>query len=267
MNPSTEKFVSSFVKCIVPALVMACVIACVVVATGCSPSTDEGGGAKDEAAEPAGPLNVHGKVIFDGPRPEPYALDTSVEENCDAMHKGKPLMSEDKLVSEDGGLMNVFVSVKNPPEGVEHPIPAQPAVLDQIGCQYTPRVSGIRAGQEVHVTNSDDFLHNVRSFPKLNRAFNLGQPGPGVRKKTFKKAEMAVKIKCDIHPWMKGFMFVMDHPFFGTTDENGDFAIDGLPPGEYTLEAWHEEYGTLEAAIVVVEGAGTEVNFTFKPEA
>ena len=116
--------------------------------------------------------------------------------------------------------------------------------------------------------NGDPVLHNVRSFSFRNRAFNVAQPaGSEDRKKVFKYREKAVMIQCDIHPWMKAYFFVIDHPYFAVTNEQGKFEIKGLPAGKYTLSAWHEEFGEQQTKITVGSTGSTEVEFSFKEKA
>jgi hypothetical protein len=214
----------------------------------------------EPAAETAA-AGVTGRVTFDGPRPERQPLDTSMDAKCAILHGGEALYSENMVVSEDGGVQHAFVYIKSPPEG-DYPVPGEPAVLDQIGCKYVPHIVGMRAGQTLNVKNSDETTHNIRSFPEINKPFNISQPEPGIRERQFPEPEMAVKIKCDFHPWMTAWVFAMTHPFFAVTDESGAYTIEGLPDGEYTLVAWHEEWGELEAAVSVKDGSG-EVNFTY----
>ena len=268
-------------------------IAGIVVLAGCSQTTDtesestESTGldsASTEAAAPeesadstesteeaapaetvGGNLSVSGKVTFTGTRPEPAVLNTSADEKCTALHGGGDLLSQAEVVSENGEVRYVFVSIKNPPEGVEYPVPEEAAVLNQQGCRYVPHMMGLRAGQTLDITNSDELLHNVRSFSRINRSFNIAQPKIGVRQKIFKMAESAIKIKCDIHPWMTTWLFSMNHPFYATTDASGNFTIEGLPAGKYTLEAWHEKYGTLELEVDASTGSVDGANFAFAP--
>ncbi len=116
--------------------------------------------------------------------------------------------------------------------------------------------------------NSDPLVHNVRSFSIRNRAFNISQPAETPdRKKVFTRQERAIKIKCDFHPWMKAYVFVMEHPYFAVTDKKGQFKIDGLPAGEYTLAAWHEELGEQKVKIAVGAAGSTQVGFSFKGKA
>ena len=128
---------------------------------------------------------------------------------------------------------------------------------------YRPRVQGVRVGQTLRIVNSDSFTHNVYSFARRNRAFNIGQPGQGTREKVFRRPEPAIKVQCDIHPWMTAYLFVLDHPFFAVSDESGSFAISGLPAGKHTLVAWHEKLGQQETQISVTSEV-TDVNFEFQ---
>ena len=136
--------------------------------------------------------------------------------------------------------------------------------IDQKDCMYAPRVQGIRAGQTLQIVNSDKLTHNVRSFPTRNRPFNLGQIGVGTREKIFKRPEReVVEFRCDIHRWMLAWVFVLDHPFYGATAEDGSYQIADLPEGEYTVVAWHEEFGEQKQKIEVGGEGAIEVNFTF----
>lgn len=234
-------------------------------ATDAAAPSESSMGATTESATATG---LHGRVTFEGPAPQRVELDIESDLVCLESHT-EALLSETEVVSADGGVQWAFVYVKNPPED-EVPVPEDHVILDQIGCKYVPHVMGMRAGQILDVKSSDNTTHNVRSFPSRsggNRAFNISITGPGVRerKKSFSKAEPHVKVKCDIHPWMTGYVFSMAHPFFAVTDENGHFSIDGLPAGEYTLVSWHETYGEQETTVTVDEGAASEATFTYTP--
>lgn len=216
--------------------------------------------------------SLGGVVRFEGPRPERRAI--RVIENrvagpsdttCAALHEGEPIFSEEELVAENGAVRNVFVYVKSGLGDKDFPLPTEAALIDQKGCMYLPHVQGMRVGQELNIVNSDKLMHNVRGFPKRNRAFNIGQPVPGTRVRKFRRAETAIKFQCDVHKWMTAFVFVMDHPFFAVTGEDGKFSIDDLPPGEYTIAAWHEVYGESEAEVKIGDGSAEGVDFTFHP--
>jgi hypothetical protein len=207
---------------------------------------------------------VAGIVTFDGPPPKLVPIETKADPYCVSMHSEKPLFSDEATIGPKGEFAWIFVWISNPPKG-DYPVPAEPVTVDQFGCRYSLPVFGIRIGQTLQFANSDKTTHNVRGFPRNNRVFNFGQP-PGLapRTRVFDKAEMPLKIKCDVHGWMKAFCFVMDHPFFAVTGPDGTFAIQGLPAGTYTLKAWHERLGELEQQITVTDGASAEADFTFR---
>ena len=214
-----------------------------------------------------GNTGVSGVVRFEGPRPKRGPLRLREKGGkvsaCQALHK-TPLLDEKRMVSETGEVANVFVYVKKGLEKKEYPLPEKPAVINQDKCMFRPRVQGVRIGQKFLMRNSDPVLHNVRSFSFKNRAFNVAQPPDTEdREKVFRYREKAVMVQCDIHPWMTAYYFVMDHPFFAVSNSKGQFTIEGLPPGEYTLSAWHEEFGEEEATITVGATGSTEVDFSF----
>ncbi len=254
-------------------ILLAVICAVVIAACGGPDTEDTAGDGPPPAAAPGdvsasaedtGP-RLSGKITFDGPRPVRTVLNTAEDPECTKLHVNEPLLSDREIVGEDGELTDVFVYIKEAPEG-DYPAPAEQVVLDQIACRYVPHVLGVQVGQELSVQNSDPLLHNIRSFTRANRPFNNAQPeGTAPRVKKFKNAELAIRMKCDIHPWMTGFLFAMDHPFFATTGEGGAYTIQGLPPGDYTLVAWHEKYGEQETAISITEDEGTAADFVFQP--
>jgi plastocyanin len=143
-------------------------------------------------------------------------------------------------------------------------IPATPVVLDQRGCIYTPRVLGVRAGQPVEVLNSDDTMHNVHALPMANQDFNVGMSRKDTKEtRTFTVPEVMVRFKCDVHPWMAAYIGVVGHPFFAVTDASGAFEIKGLPPGTYTIEAWHERFGRQMSTVTIDPKGAHTAAFTF----
>lgn len=205
---------------------------------------------------------VSGKVTFEGDPPKRKRLRMDADPVCAASHDG-PVLAEEVVVGDGGGLQNVFVYVKE--VSGDFPAPAEPAVLDQKGCHYTPHVLGVQIGQEVKILNSDKTLHNVHGMPKINAGFNFAMP-KFVKKKDhkFDDAETMVKVKCDVHPWMSSYIGVLPHPFFAVTGEDGSFEIAGLPAGDYTLIAWQEKLGTQEAQISVAADGAASQDFSFK---
>jgi plastocyanin len=207
--------------------------------------------------------DISGKVTFDGTPPKAPRLRMDADRVCKAAHK-EPVTGEEVVVNADGTLRNVLVYVKEGLGGKKFDTPAKKIVFDQKGCIYTPHVLGIQTGQELEVLNSDPTLHNVHSLSKENPSFNVAQPKQGMKlTKKFEKPEV-FKVKCEVHTWMGAYIGVFSHPFFGVTGTDGVFSLKKLPPGEYTIEAWHEKYGTQTAKVKVGATDTQTINFTFK---
>jgi plastocyanin len=190
-------------------------------------------------------------------------IQMSADPYCQSQH-ATPAKDEEVVVGPGGELANVFVYVKNPPAG-NYPAPSTPVTLDQKGCQYHPHVSGLMVGQPLEIKNSDSTLHNVHAMPNNNAQFNEGQPVQGMTStKKFDKAELVpFRIKCDVHGWMKSWMAVMPHPFYAVSQMNGSFTIPNLPPGTYTVVAWHEKYGPKEQQVTVAAKESKALSFSF----
>jgi hypothetical protein len=211
-------------------------------------------------------VTVKGRVVLDGPAPKRTPINMSKDAACIKIYGDKPVLGEELIVGEGGGVKNAFVYIRRGAPKGDYPVPDTVVELDQKGCMYHPRVQGMRAGQKLKVLNSDPVTHNVRSFPVRNRAFNFGQPpDSGPRERVFETAEPQIEIQCDIHPWMHAYLFVLEHPFFAVSDEAGNWSIEGLPPGQYSLAVWHEELGKQQQDLKVGDQAPTAVDFKFKP--
>ena len=230
-----------------------------------------GGGqpAADRAAPPAPVTNpvdpatagaVAGKVTFMGTPPAAETISMSSDPRC--MNPGAK--TEAVMVAGDGSLQNVFVYVKDGLGNLTFPVPTTPVVLDQKGCQYRPHVFGVQVGQPVEILNSDGTLHNIHALPMTNQEFNVGQPIQGLRHThTFSTKEVMVPFKCDVHKWMNAYVGVLDHPFHAVTQPDGSFSLKGLPPGTYTVEAWHETLGTMTQSVTVGANETKDVAFSF----
>jgi plastocyanin len=247
---------------------LAILAAALFAACGSAPKP-ETSGAKEAApvyfkADPATAGRITGKVMFTGARPPVRNIDMSGEEvECRRLH-GAALPAEDVVINADGSLANVFVWVSAGLEDKKFELPAQPAEFDQRGCMFRPHVLGVRAGQPFLVSNSDPVTHNVHPMPQNNREWNQGQPpGAGKVERTFHRPEICIPVKCNVHSWMKAYICVVDHPYFAVTAGKGEFALDSVPPGAYTVSAFHEKFGILEQKVTLAPSGLAEAAFAF----
>jgi len=207
---------------------------------------------------------VKGKVTFKGEAPKAKRINMNADPNCVKLHK-EAVSTDYVIVNKNGTLKNVFVYVKDGVTGKNFPTPTTAAVFDQRGCQYTPHVFGMMVNQTLEILNSDPTLHNVHAMPTTNKQFNAGMPIKDMKiTRKFDKSEIMIPIKCDVHPWMKAYVGVLDHPFFGVSGDDGSFEIKDLPAGKYTVTAWHEKFGTQDMTVTAAEGKPAQIEFTFE---
>jgi plastocyanin len=223
--------------------------------------------AAEAAASPdmsAAGGTITGKVKFTGTAPRNPAIDMSEEATCKAKYSSTP--TEENVVSGPANALgNVFVYVSaGVPAGQTFTAPASAVVLDQNGCRYHPHVFGAMVGQNIEIKNSDPVLHNIKAIAKKNRPFNVSQPNAGMTKMvTFAQPEVMVNLECNVHGWMHAYLGVRPDPFYAVSGPDGSFTITGLPPGTYTLEAWHEKLGTQTATVTIAGTESKTANFTF----
>jgi len=255
---------------------VSCAVACLaVVVISCGGGTNQqasapassGGTAAPASAptsvDPATAATVGGKVTFEGTPPAAQPIKLSSDPYCEKASSG--LTTETQIVGAGGAVQNVFVYVKDGLGNLTFAAPSEPVMLDQKGCHYTPHVLGIQIGQPLQIVNSDDTLHNVHGLPRANKEFNQGQPIQGMKMThTFSTKEVMIPFKCDVHGWMNAWIGVLDHPYYAVTGSDGTFSLKGLPPGTYTIEAWHEKFGTQTQTVTVGAKESKDVAFTFK---
>jgi hypothetical protein len=207
--------------------------------------------------------SVSGKVNFAGTQPKMARIRMGAEPACEKKHT-QAVVSQEVRVNDNGTLKYVFVWVKEGLGDYKFETPSQSATLDQDGCIYEPHVFGVQTKQNINILNSDPITHNIHPLPKNNREWNISQSGSQEYTRSFPRQEVMIPVKCNIHPWMKSYIGVVAHPYFAVTGEDGSFALKDLPPGDYTIQAWHERFGTLEQQVTVGPKESKEVDFSFE---
>jgi hypothetical protein len=259
-------------------LVLTVVLSLLALASACNKKEEGGEGNKGEGPATGKAYTskrdegtVSGTIAFNGTVPAPKKIDTSADPVCG--QKNPNLSTEDTVVS-NGKLANAFVYIKDGTlaDGtkiaeITFPTSSDTVTLDQNGCHYRPHVLGLQTNQKLKITNSDPTQHNIHPTPKNNPEWNQTQPnGAPPIEKTFARAEILVPVKCNQHPWMKSYIGVLKHPFFAVSGEDGSFTIKGVPPGSYTVAAWHEggAQGTEKTMQVKLAANGSaKVDFAF----
>ena len=219
-------------------------------------------GAKPAAAATA---TIKGAVEFEGKAPRRRKLDMGAEPFCES-HKDKNLRDESVVVNDDGTLRNVFVWIKKGVKG-KYPVPSSPVVIKQVNCQYVPHVTGVRVGQPLIIENNDPLMHNVHGLGKRNKEFNYAQSKKGMKnEEIFRRPEVMLELKCDVHGWMGAYLGIVRHPFFAVTGDGGTFELGKLPPGDYTIQAVHEVYGKKTQDVTVGDNETKDISFTFSKQ-
>jgi hypothetical protein len=200
---------------------------------------------------------ITGRVILKGtPPPELMVTQIGSDPSCGRLHT-QPVTTRYYVVSTNGGLADTFVFIRSGLEGKRFATPSTPVLIDQTGCLYQPYIVGAMVKQKINFKNSDPVLHNIHPTPasRGNREINKAQsPGAPLLGISFDAPELPVRIKCDVHPWMFTYAYIVDHPFFAVTDQDGNFTITNVPPGNYTLEAIHRKAGSVTSGVEVKNG-------------
>jgi plastocyanin len=250
---------TSFIRFCLAFVVLSCV--------ACGAGNDSNESSPPPAATVSDPVDaataggLKGSIKLEGTPPAAQVINRRSDPYCEQQGDAQT----QNFVVDSGGLENVFIYVKDGLGELKFPVPTTPVVLDQKGCMYAPRVFGIQAGQSLEILNSDETLHNIHALPANNREFNRGQPLKGVKHThVFTTAEVMVPFKCDVHKWMNAWVGVLNHPFYDVSGAGGAFDIENLPPGTYTIEAWHEKLGTQTQMVTIAPKETKELSFTFK---
>lgn len=245
-------------------------VALAIVITGCSEKDSQ------ESSEPPAPTavvdrstagEITGTAKLEGTPPAFKPIDMSAEAIC-VQANPTPVVPPIVVSGLHGALANVVVYVKSGLGSYKFDTPQTPLVLDQKGCMYTPRVLAMMVNQPFEVHNEDQTIHNVHPMPRENKSWNRSEPvGDPPIQTTFTKPELAIPIACNIHPWMRAFLFVFAHPYFDITSPSGEFALKNLPPGTYTIEAWQERFGTQDQTVTIGPQETKAIEFTFHSSA
>ncbi len=249
-------------------MIAASVVACGGGGSESASSAPAAGAPAGQKVDPATAGNVTGMVMLDGTAPKNEPIKMGADPYCQKANT-TPQFQETYTVGSDGkSVGNVFVYVKDGLGNYVFDPPTGTATIDQKNCRYHPHVFGMRVGQTLEILNSDTTLHNIHALPKGNSEFNTGQPIQGMKTEhKFTSKEIMVPFKCDVHGWMNAYVAVLDHPYFAVSDDSGKFALNGLPPGTYTIEAWHEKFGTQTQSVTLGAKESKDVMFTFKAPA
>ena len=204
---------------------------------------------------------ISGHVTFTGTPPKMRPIDMAKEPSCAKQH-ATPIMTESVVAGPDNALGNVVVYIS---AGDKSAGPATEAVrYDQKGCEYIPHVAVLQVGQPMEIYNDDQTSHNIHPLAKVNPEWNKSQP-PGAPpiKASYTKPEF-IAVKCNVHPWMHGNFVVLTTPHHALTGQDGTFSLDGLPPGKYTVTAWHERFGTQTQEVTVGDAKPATADFVMK---
>jgi len=217
-----------------------------------APSTPK---PKRQPIDAANTGSVTGVVRWEGTPPERKFQKMVGDPWCIAQHTDGGFLYDAVVTGENGALANSFVQVVSGLDAWEIPDGEGEVALNQVDCLFEPKLVGMQLGQVLMVGNSDGTMHNVHTKPDRNKEKNVSIPAGDLRPREFEfKRTEIIEVICDVHAWMRGYIGVFEHPFFAITGEDGAFRIDGLPAGDYTLEAWHEKGGTQRFDVTVSAG-------------
>jgi len=204
---------------------------------------------------------VTGKVTYVGTPGKTEPIDMSKDPACVKLH-AKPLLTEKVVAGPGNTLGNVVVYISSGAEDASAEGMSEVS-FDQQGCRYTTHVLAVRVGQPIRFSNNDPLAHNIHTLAKLNREWNRIQPAQTPAFSYAYEKEEFIPVKCNIHPWMQGYLVVLKTSHFAVTSEDGTYTLPELPPGKYTVTAWHEVYGT-QSREITISGSETQiVNFLF----
>lgn len=190
---------------------------------------------------------IQGKVTFPGsPPPKRKVIPTKDKEACGTA----PREVDQILLGADKAVQEAVVYLKKVEKGKAWEKASKTPEINNLKCDFQPHVQVIAAG-EFEIVNSDPVLHNTHGFLGKVTVFNVALPNQGQRiTKPLKKPGL-VRVECDAHGWMLGWVHVAENPYYALTAKDGTFTIKDVPPGAYTLVAWQEYTGAVEIPVTV----------------
>jgi plastocyanin len=203
---------------------------------------------------------VQGSITYDGVLPKAKIIDMSREPNCAKQYKTPPVV-ENVVGGDNKGLANVVVYIS---AGMPDEAPTGHVSLSQWGCRYFPHVLALQAKQEIWVKNEDDVNHTVHLMTVVNPELNKLQAVHGPEFTITNEKPEFIRVKCELHPWMRGVIAVLKNSHFAVTEADGSFKLPDLPAGKYTVTVWHESFGTQSQQVVIGSGENKNLNFVFK---
>ena len=246
------------IKLLVVAMTATLLLTVILRAPGQEPAT-----AKKVYVRTGQEATLSGTATFTGKPPKALKIDMSADPTC---KEGNVDPTTELFVVNNDRLANVLVYVSAGEILDRHSFetPSTAILMERKGCRYEPHVLGMQVNQPLMIINSDNTQHNTHPVPKNNGEWNQTQPeGSPPLVKTFARPELSIPFKCNQHPWEKAYVSVFSHPFFTVSDSDGNYKIEGLPPGSYKITAWHEKLGEKTVEVVVVPGESRPLGFTF----
>ena len=237
----------------------------VVICISSQPAVKAGSPATSASSGTAR-ATLKGVVKLDGRAPKGTPINMAADPSCAKQHL-TPVLNQEVVTDAKGGLQNVIVFIADGLGEQTFEPPNQPVVLDQKGCLYQPHVLALQTNQQIEVVNDDPTSHNIHPVPANNREWNKSEPPGSKAEETFPREEIAIPVKCNIHPWMRGYVAVLKHPYFAMTGNDGRFDLENIPPGTYTIKAWHEKLGSSTQKITLDANETKEIDFAFKSQA
>ena len=200
---------------------------------------------------------IEGEVDFTGKAPTPGKLHREADPFC-----AKKTMTNPEVLVKGGKLENVWVNITKGAKDAT--APSSVVEMDQKDCMYTPRVATAVVGQKIQAKNGDPVLHNVHTYMGASTLFNKGMPNDKAAPiETSAKEAGVMKWKCDVHPWMRGYIGISKSGLQAVSGADGKFKIENVPPGKYTIEAWHEKFGPKTQEVTVEAGKTATVKFAY----